>query len=82
LIEKLSRIEDDTTPFNIDRATQIGIYKNIGGLECSGTCLSSKMRAYGRGTQANLFGYVLLLEPLARESPVGSPLPLSQTLEA
>ena len=52
----------------------------MGGLECSGACLSSKMRAYGSGTQANLLGPILrLLELLAAGPPTGPPLPLPQT---
>ena len=54
----------------------------MGGLECSGACLSSRLRAYGPGTQAVLCGPVLrLLEPPAIGSPAGPPLPRPRTPE-
>ena len=52
------------------------------GLECSGACLSSRLRAYGLGTQAVLPGPILcLLELPVAGSPAGPPLPLPRTPE-
>jgi hypothetical protein len=45
------------------------IFINIGGLECSGACLSEKRLADGPGTQEDLLGWVLLL----LQSPVAAP---------
>ena len=54
----------------------------MGGLECSGACLSSRLRAYGPGTQAVLPGPILcLLELPATGSLAGPPLPWPRTLE-
>ena len=54
----------------------------MGGSKCSGACLSSRLRAYGPGTQAILPGPVLrLLELPAAGSPAGPPLPWPRTPE-
>ena len=55
----------------------------MGGLECSGSCLSSKTRAYGSGTQVNIPGPVLhLLELPTAGSPAGPSLSLPRIPEA
>ena len=54
----------------------------MGGLECSGACLSSRLRAYGLSSQAILLVPVLrFLELLATGSPAGPLLPWPRTLE-
>ena len=54
----------------------------MGGLECSGASLSSRLRAYGPGTQVVLPGPVLcLLEPPIAGTPAGPLLPRPRTQE-
>ena len=47
----------------INKDTQSNHFENIGVLECSGACLSEKMKVGDRGTQELLPRWLLLLGP-------------------